>query len=81
MKRHTDEPTLRALVDAGVIREAVIVRIRQTDGDQWAILVKYGLREQTLRSRREPIRRFNTLDTAAKLLHTAGLSQMTIDYS
>lgn len=64
MKRTVDELTLRALVDAGVIREAAILRVPHPEGHKWAIRVKYGLREQTLRRRRELIRVFNTLDTA-----------------
>lgn len=81
VQKQLDEATLAALVDAGVVREAIIARLRH-DGDyKWAIRVKFGMNEQVLRSRREQVRLFNTIDTAAKLLHTAGLSQMTIDYT
>lgn len=80
MGRHVDENTLGALIEAGVVREAIITRVRHQGGYRWAIQIKYGMNTQTLRSQREPVRLFHTIDTAAKLLHEAGLHQITIDY-
>ena len=80
-QRQIDESTLMALADAGVIREALITRVRHQDGHKWCVQVKYGLNTQTLRSKREPVRLFHTIDTAAKLLFECGLHQMTVDYS
>ncbi|MDP5255842.1 hypothetical protein [Vibrio sp. HB161653] len=78
--RPIDAPTLRALVEAGVIREALIVRIRH-DGDyRWAIQVSYGMKTQILRSQREPVRLFHTIDSAARLLHDMGLSRMSVEF-
>lgn len=80
MARRIDESTMRALIEAGVVREAVITRTKQRGGYRWAILIKYGMNTQTLCSQREPVRLFASIDTAAALLHDAGLHLITIDY-
>ncbi|MEH6580140.1 MAG: hypothetical protein V7731_24060 [Amphritea sp.] len=80
-KKQIDEATLMALIEAGVVREAVITRIRHQGDHKWAIQVKYGLNTQILRSKREAVRLFHTIDTAAKLLFECGMYQMSVDYS
>lgn len=79
--RQVDESTLIALIEAGVVREAIITRVRNQGDHKWCIQIKYGLKTQVLRSKREPMRLFHTIDTAAKLLFECGMYQMQIDYS
>lgn len=81
LTRQIDSHTLQALSSAGVIREVIITRVPHPDGTQkWGIQVKYGINTQWLRSKRQPRRLFNTIDTAARLIHNCGLTQMQIDY-
>lgn len=80
-QRQIDEGTLMALIEAGVIREAIITRVRHDGGNKWCIQVKYGRNTQILRSKRESMRLFHTIDTAARLLFESGMYQMQVDYS
>ena len=80
--RQIDSHTLKALSSAGVIREVIITRVPQASGsDKWGIQVKYGINTQWLRSKRQPRRLFNKVDTATKLVYNCGISQMIVDYS
>ncbi|KVE37261.1 MULTISPECIES: hypothetical protein [Burkholderia] len=69
--------TLRELVDAGSIRHAVIVGEPQG----FAIVVKYGLTERVVQARRGHVRRFKTIDAAAKTLHALGIVHAELDLS
>ncbi|MFP3709736.1 hypothetical protein SB783_37615 [Paraburkholderia sp. SIMBA_009] len=69
--------TLKELVDAGSIRHAVIVGEPQG----FAIMVKYGLIERVVQARRGHVRRFKTIDAAAKTLHALGIVHAELDLS
>lgn len=69
------EDTLAMLIAAHAIREFLIVR---RDGG-YAIQAKMGTETFQLRSRRETVRRFRKLDTAAEYLRTRGALQFTLD--
>ena len=70
-----DENTLKALVSANSIRETVIVR----HGEGYALRFKFGSEDVFLRSQREKIRVFKSLDTMTKLLRRLGLTIITLD--
>ncbi len=74
MKR-LNEDTLEMLIAAHAIREFLIVR---GDGG-YVIQAKMGTETFQLRSRREAVRRFRKLDTAAAYLRTRGALQVTLD--
>ena len=75
-----DHQALRTLAECGVIREAIVFRnVGRNDRDNWAIQIKYGKACRYLRSKREDIRSFHTLDTAAKTLNEIGVSIFTVD--
>lgn len=69
--------TLRELVEAGSIRHAVIVGEPQG----FAIMVKYGLTERVVQARRGHVRRFKTIDAAAKTLQALGIVHAELDLS
>lgn len=56
VKRQIDERTLTALIDAGVVREALITRVQHQGDHKWAIQIRYGKNIQALWSKREPVR-------------------------
>lgn len=69
--------TLKELADAGSIRHAVVV----ADPDGYAITVKYGLTERVVQARRGHVRRFKTIDAAAKALKALGIVRVELDLS
>ena len=58
------EATLRELLDSGAVRSVAIV----AQGDAWAVQVEVGTRWRVLRSAREPVRWWRSLDRLARWL-------------
>lgn len=73
------EPTLKELVEANAIREAVLVADAQKDG--FAVVVRVGMSEKRLRSKRRDERIFKTLDTAGRYLRSVGIPRFSVDAS
>ncbi|WP_210397377.1 hypothetical protein [Motiliproteus sediminis] len=69
------EETLATLIAAHAIREFLIVRCE----GGYAIQARMGRERFQLRSRRESVRRFRKLDTAAEFLRTRGVLQVSLD--
>lgn len=76
-----ESKTLAELAKCGVIREALICRCSQKDSERWMIRIKYGSTEKILRSKREKVRTFHTIDTASKILRDIGISKCVLDMS
>ena len=55
------EATARELVSAGAVRVVQVVR----HGDAWAVVVRVALRDRVVRSQREQVRTWRSLDTVA----------------
>lgn len=74
------EETLRALIAAGGVR--ALVAVPQTHpkskGQVWALTAKVGLKELILRSKREPIRYFSSLDTLAGFVLGFGALELVV---
>ena len=70
------EATLRELLDSGAIRSVALV----AQGDAWAVQVEVGTRWRTLRSAREPVRWWRSLDRLARWLKDdIGVAEWTVD--
>lgn len=70
-----DEDSLRLLISQHAVREARITRVPQRP-DRWCLSVRLGGQAQRLimiRSKREPIRTWASLDTLAKFATDVGL--------
>ena len=70
------EATLRELLDSGAIRSVALV----AQGDGWAVQVEVGTRWRTLRSAREPVRWWRSLDRLARWLRAdLGIAEWSVD--
>ena len=58
------ETTMRELLDSGSVRAIAVV----AQGDAWAVQVEVGTRWRSLRSAREPVRVWKSLDRLARWL-------------
>lgn len=71
-----DHQTLLKLVDAGVVRGAVIV----AQGSCWAVIVKYGMKEHPLVAQRSgEVRLFSKFETLVVYLRALGISRFEVD--
>ncbi|MCF6458733.1 hypothetical protein [Pseudoalteromonas sp. MMG024] len=71
--------TLIELAKCGVICEALICRHPAKEVEKWMIKIKFGNSEKILRSKREKVRAFHTIDTASKTLRDMGINTCTLD--
>lgn len=70
------EATLRELLDSGAVRAVQIVG----QGTGWAVQVEVGMRRRTLRSAREPVRWWRSLDRLARWLRDdLGIAEWSVD--
>jgi hypothetical protein len=69
--------TLQALLSANSVSEVIIMRA----GDAYSVKAKFGMNDKILRSQRERVRLFKSLETCAKVLRKAGAVQITLDLS
>jgi PaaA2-like antitoxin len=70
-----DHITLSKLAEAGVVRSAHVVG--QAGG--WGVLVKYGMTERALASRRQQVRIFRRLETLVEYLKGIGIPRFDVD--
>lgn len=69
--------TLKALVEAGTVREAVAIG----DGDRWSLVVKVGMTERPLIAQRGNVRQFRNLETGLALLRSVGVGRCSVHLS
>ncbi|OOC08864.1 hypothetical protein [Thioalkalivibrio halophilus] len=69
------EATLRELLDSGAVRAVTIV----AQGNAWAVQVEVGTRWRVLRSARDDVRWWKSLDRLARWLHGLGISEWSVD--
>ena len=69
--------TARALVAAGAVRAASL--IGQPGG--WAIVLRVGVSEQFIESKRGGVRLLRSLDAAARVLDELGVRRIEVDAS
>ena len=69
------ETGLIDLIDAGAVRAVAIV----AQGDAWAVQIQIGTQWRTVRSKREDVRWWKSLDTAARWLHGLGIAEWSVD--
>lgn len=75
------DDTLKALVSQHVIRDVVVGRL-QGDNQQWTLSVRLGgptARLIPVRSRREPLRIWKSLNAAAKYAEAVGLRGFVVE--
>ena len=72
------EPTLRALVTAGSVRELVAQQVNSGDGSVWVLLVRVGTIEAPLERQRGGHREFKSLDAVASLVGSLGLMELAV---
>lgn len=63
------EATARELVSTGAVRVVQVVR----HGDAWAIVIRVALRDRVIRSQRERVRTWRSLDTVAAWVSALGV--------
>ena len=66
--------SLKLLVASATVREAVVMAYR----NGYQIRVRWGHVEKPLRSQREDIREFKSINSACKLLKDLGVQQATV---
>ena len=69
------EATLRNLIASGAVRSVAVVG----QGPDWAVQVEVGMRRWALRSAREPVRLWRSLDRLARWLRERGVAEWTVD--
>ena len=70
-----NEATMRELLDSGAVRAVVVIG----QGDGWAVEIEVGTRRRVLRSAREPVRIWKSLDRLARWLHGFGIAEWSVD--
>ena len=69
-----DLNALTLLMSTATVREALVMPYRQG----YQVKVRWGHVEKSLRSQREPIREFRSINSACKVLKGAGFQQVTV---
>ena len=69
-----DLNSLKLLVSSTTVREALVTPYRQG----YQVKARWGHVEKSLRSQRDPIREFKSINSACKLLKEIGLQQVTV---
>ena len=67
------EETFRILVHAGSVRKITIQPAPWNGKERWAVVIKLGMEEATIRSAREDVRTWASLDSLARWLKTQGV--------
>lgn len=69
--------TLRALIEAGTVREVIAVG----NGPSWSLLFKVGMTERALVAQRGNVRTFKNLETALALVRSEGVARASVDFA
>lgn len=75
------EPTLRALAEAGSVKEVIAQRSSTGNGCTWQLLVVMDTTEEYLQLQRGGIREFKTLDSIASLIISLGLDGLRVNFN
>ncbi|MBU2764991.1 hypothetical protein HAP94_01985 [Acidithiobacillus ferrivorans] len=67
------EDTFRILVNAGSVRKVTIQPAPWNGKDRWAVILKLGMDEAVIKSAREDVRTWASLDSLARWLKTQGV--------
>jgi len=67
------EDTFRILVHAGSVRKVTIQPAPWNGKDRWAVILKLGMDEAVIKSAREEVRTWASLDSLARWLKTQGV--------
>ena len=71
MQRITEE-TFRILVNAGSVRKVTIQPAPWNGRERWAVVLKLGMEEATIKSARTEVRTWASLDSLARWLKAQG---------
>lgn len=74
-RRGVLEPEARMLVEAGAVRS---VSIEPAPGDGWAVVLRVGMDERPVASKREDVRTWASLDTLIGWLRRLGVAGAAI---
>jgi hypothetical protein len=69
--------TLKQLAEAGSIEKAVVSPVE----DGFAVSVNFGVAQSMVQAKRGHVRKWKTIDAAARTLHLLGLKLIEIDLS
>ncbi|MHB1736912.1 MAG: hypothetical protein ACYCQM_10140 [Acidithiobacillus sp.] len=67
------EDTFRILVNAGSVRKVTIQPAPWNGKERWAVILKLGMDEAVIKSAREEVRTWASLDSLARWLKTQGV--------
>ena len=67
--------TLRALIEAGSVRDAMAV----ADGRRWRVEVSVGMTRRAIATRRGELRQWSSLDAVARYLRERGIARWAVD--
>lgn len=67
--------TLRELVEAGSVRDALVT----ADGRKWRIEVAVGMTRRGVATRRGELRQWSSLDAVARYLRGMGIARWMVD--
>jgi hypothetical protein len=67
------EETFRILVNAGSVRKITLQPAPWNGKDRWAVVLKLGMDEAVIKSAREDVRTWASLDSLARWLKTQGV--------
>ena len=70
--QHITEETFRILVTAGSVRKVTIQPAPWNGRDRWAVVLKLGMEEATIKSAGEDVRTWASLDSLARWLKAQG---------
>jgi hypothetical protein len=70
------EATARELVNTGAVRSVQVLR----HGDAWAAVIRVGLRDRVIRSQRERVRTWRSLDTVANWVVDLGANGFVVTF-
>ncbi|MDG4868699.1 hypothetical protein P8631_11875 [Guyparkeria sp. 1SP6A2] len=74
-RRGVLESEARMLVESGAVRS---VSIEPAPGDGWAVVLRVGMDERPIRSKREDVRTWASLDTLIGWLRRLGVADAAI---
>ena len=67
------EDTFRILINAGSVRKVTIQPAPWNGKERWAVVLKLGMDEAVIKSAREEVRTWASLDSLARWLKTQGV--------
>ncbi|MBU2805394.1 hypothetical protein HF283_09795 [Acidithiobacillus ferrooxidans] len=76
--QHIDEEMFRILIQAGSVRRVTVEPAPWNGKPRWCVTLKLGMDEGVIKSARDPVRTWASLDTIVRWLEACGVGVVEV---